>query len=198
MRLQPSTSLHSASAERTAIEMAITIKTNSPWSMKYSAVVNIKTSVTSTRACSDRMGSPSLRKCVFNQAARACSVLLERFHADWKRVVRRPCHDRALPGHPRIAVVDAPKSWVAGPSPVMTQDEDGNAGWASSHDETAARRTEHALVPEALPIPDEPPRRHPERCKTPKPRFRALPNSRNPESGTGPPFASADAGCDCP
>jgi hypothetical protein len=34
-------------------------------------------------------------------------------------------------------VVDAPKSWVTGPSPVMTQDEDDNAGWVSSHDETA-------------------------------------------------------------
>ena len=62
---------------------------------------------------------------------------LERFHADWKRVVRRPCHDRAWPGHPRFALVDAPKSWVTGPSSVMTQDEDGNAGWVSSHDETA-------------------------------------------------------------
>src|ERR1700722_453618 len=43
----------------------------------------------------------------------------------------------AWPGHPRFAVVDAPKSWVTGPSPVMTQDEDGNAGRVSSHDETA-------------------------------------------------------------
>src|SRR4051794_38552590 len=32
-----------------------------------------------------------------------------------------PCHGRPYPGHPRLAVLERAKSWVAGPSPAMTR-----------------------------------------------------------------------------